>query len=158
LQGGGGDKAIAFVFGTLGVLLMLFLGATYSLSLGYNYRYITFQLAKIECFLDIDKAILQGWPRSPEKFRRYTPRCLPPEIIKFFWYAFLVGTVLVTSAAIWTLSCQKGNANPKAAILVLVVGISCLFGGVVIPWHFGRKFRNLVQVEQEPWPARADRT
>jgi hypothetical protein len=155
LQGVGGDRVTAFVFGTLGVLLMLFLGATYSLSLGYNYRYITFQLAKIERFLGIEEAILQRWPRSPEQFERYTPKCLPPEIIKFFWSAFLIGTLLVTGAAIWVLWCPKPN-HPIAAILVLVVGIPCFLGGYSIPRHFGRKFRDLLQAEKEPWPARTD--
>ena len=36
-----GVNPFLFAVGTLGVLLLLLLGALYSLALGYNYRYIT---------------------------------------------------------------------------------------------------------------------
>ena len=37
--------------GTMGVLFLLFLGAIYSLALGYNYRCIVLELAKLEAVL-----------------------------------------------------------------------------------------------------------
>src|SRR5207302_6804579 len=78
-----------FVGGTVGTLLLLFLGAVYSLTLGYNYRYITLQLAKIEDLLAATDAMLEGWPKSPNDFlQKYKflglSWCTPPEIIKVF--------------------------------------------------------------------------
>jgi hypothetical protein len=90
---------ILFVFGTVGILLLLCLGAIYALALGYNYRYITFQLAKIEDFLKIKDVMLKGWPRSVEEFKKYKRWCDPPEIIKVFWLAFTVGILFVTLIA-----------------------------------------------------------
>ncbi len=43
----------------------------YSLMLGYHYRYITLQLAKIEYILGMKDAMLKGWPKVPEDFDRY---------------------------------------------------------------------------------------
>lgn len=77
------NSGVPFLAGVFGVLLMLLLGATYSLTLGYNYRYITFQLAKIEQLLNAKDAMLHGWPKSPKEFlERYTiwrfmPWCTP---------------------------------------------------------------------------------
>ena len=58
-----------FTLGTMGVLLLLFFGAVYTLALGYNYRYITFQLAKLEVRLGIKGFMLKGWPRSKQEWR-----------------------------------------------------------------------------------------
>src|SRR5260370_38671296 len=102
----GATSAGIFVVGAIGVQLLLLLGALYALTLGYNYRYITLELAKIEHELGIARSMLSGWPRSPEEFeRRYRlrffsqprsggiPWCTPPEVIKIFWQAFLVAIV-----------------------------------------------------------------
>src|SRR3989338_3054839 len=97
-----------FVYGTFGVIALLFLCAVYSLTLGYNFRYIILQLAKLEIFLDIKNVMLAGWPRDRRDFLKYKlfgfiPYCVPPEIIKVFWLAFLGGIALVTITA-WLLS------------------------------------------------------
>lgn len=112
----------SFLAGMVGVLLMLLLGAVYSLALGYNYRYITFQLAKIEHKLEMEAAILGGWPKFPEGFKKYIGWCEPPEMIKVFWHAFLVGTVLVMTAG--ALAFTKGSIQ---AVLTVI-------GSVLIVW------------------------
>ncbi len=53
-----------FAIGTVGIIFVLLIGAIYSLALGYNYRYITIQLAKLESKMGIGDFILDGWPRS----------------------------------------------------------------------------------------------
>jgi hypothetical protein len=54
-----------FVVGTMGAQFLLLLGALYSLSLGYNFRYITLELAKIEsrlCGRDFHSSPMpRGW-------------------------------------------------------------------------------------------------
>ncbi len=100
-QGADKNAVTTFIAGTVSVLLMLLLGAAYSLTLGYNYRYITFQLAKIEHCLRVRDIMLRGWPKLPKDFReRYRwhsiPWCTPPRMIKAFWLAFLVGILGVT--------------------------------------------------------------
>lgn len=140
------DKT-TFTAGTLGVLLMLLLGAAYSLSLGYNFRYITLQLAKIEARLNMHATILRGWPRQPKEFRKYIRWCEPPEIIKFFWYAFLVGILGVTLVAC--------IANPDARLIVGPVGTMGLLLAFVSPLCFAKKFRRLyfleLQKRHEQW-------
>ena len=95
-----------FVVGTYGVLLVLVVGASYALALGYNYRYLTLQLAKLEAVanLRLKKSVLRHWPREPEEFEAkcrwgVIPWCTPPGIIKVFWVAFLVSILWVSVAA-----------------------------------------------------------
>ncbi len=95
-----------FIGGTYGVLLTLVLGAFYALALGYNYRYLTLQLAKLESagHIDLKGTVLTSWPRMPEEFIQRNrwgviPWCTPPGIIKVFWVAFLVGILGVTTVA-----------------------------------------------------------
>jgi len=142
-----GDVGV-FTVGTIAVLLLLLLGAIYSLALGYNYRYILLQLAKLETALQITDAMLEGWPRSPEDFlRRYKlwgkPWCTPPEVIKVFWVAFLVGILGVMVAA-----CLFA---PKALVLALVppTSVVCLLFGLLLPFWYGQKLRKQCEEEQE---------
>ena len=96
-----------FVGGTYGVLAVLLMGGLYALALGYNYRYLTLQLAKIEANkkIDLSGVMLKKWPRKPEDFVRGSrigviPWCTPPGIIKVFWLAFvacILGVTLVAS-------------------------------------------------------------
>ena len=104
-----------FVAGTYGVLFVLVTGAFYSLALGYNYRYLTLQLAKLEAdkTLGLGKIVLNSWPRSPEAFKRRNrwgviPWSTPPDIIKVFWIAFLAGILGVTI----TVSCVDIGPQP----------------------------------------------
>lgn len=146
---GSGNKGV-FTVGMMGVLLLLLLGAIYSLALGYNYRYIVLELAKLETLLRIRDAMLAGWPRSRQDFLgRYKlcgiPWCTPPEVIKVFWCAFLAGAAGVTVTA-WTY-------KPEALVLWLVVltGTVCFFVGLLAPICFGFKLRKQCSKEPESW-------
>ena len=90
------------------MLLVLLMGAFYSLALGYNYRYIILQLAKLEATdtlaLKSKDVVLAYWPRKVEDFEKGSrwgviPWCTPPDIIKVFWIAFLVCILGVTAVA-----------------------------------------------------------
>lgn len=137
---GSGD--LVLFAGTLGTLLLFFLGVGYSLTLGYNFRYVTFQLAKIEHHLEVEKVILQGWPRSPQAFKaRYRlwgfTYCAPPEMIKIFWIAFLIGTLWVI-----VVYSSLGAGAPYREI-VISVGAVFFLCGLFGPFWFGRKLERL---------------
>jgi hypothetical protein len=104
-----GKNAWVFVVGTLGIILLLFLGACYSLALGYNYRYLTLQMAKIESplGLNIVEQILNRWPRRKADFDKYTYRCNPPNIIYTFWVACMVGILLITILGVSAVAGQE---------------------------------------------------
>lgn len=144
-------KLTLFVGGTVGVLLLLLLGAIYSLALGYNYRYITLQLAKLEYFLGISECILEAWPKSKNKFLKRCrilgiPWCTPPEIIKVFWSTFLAVIVAVTITACFA------NSEPIVLALVIPFGTLCFFiGFLVLPVHYGRKLHKTADEEPEHW-------
>ncbi len=89
-----------FIFGTLGVLSLLLIGAVYSAALGYNYRIITFQLAKFECKFGIKDFVLCGWPRTVEVFKkRYGTSCAPPTVINAFRWSFILTIIGVGLSA-----------------------------------------------------------
>lgn len=142
-----------FTCATLGVLLMLFLGAAYSLALGYNYRYITFQLAKIEHYFGAHTVILKGWPKSRDEFlRRYRifkciPWRTPPAIINVFWLAFLVAIVFVTASASATIL----NCSKLAFVALLLVGVSLSLWSAILPIRFGCKLSKLCEDEDTEW-------
>lgn len=148
---------LVFIAGTIGVLFLLLLGAFYSLALGYNYRYITLQLAKLETNLGISDAMLEGWPKSPKDFlKRYSiggriPWCTPPEVIWAFWLAFVVGIVGVTATA-----CMH---KPEVLILAWVssVGVFSSLAGFLLPIHFGQKLREHCNKELEEKPIIVDK-
>jgi len=140
-----------FVIGTVCVLLPMFLGAVYALALGYNYRYITLQIAKLESMLCIKDYMLKGWPKCRKDFLdRYKlfcckPWCTPPEIIKVFWWAFLAGIAGVTLAA-----CLY---RPEGIVLSIVipVGAVAFLTGLFAPLRFGKKLRDKCLEEPETW-------
>lgn len=149
-----------FTIGAGGILLLLFIGAFYSLALGYNYRYITLQIAKIENHLSIEKVMLKGWPKRKKDFlERYKLNvkilskvldkfdknywCTPPEIIKVFWYAFLITIIAVTAASCFV------DLNIENKILIVVMGLlSCLIGYIILPIHYGKKFYKMCNLEE----------
>lgn len=137
----------------MGVLLLLLLGTIYSLALGYNYRYIVLELAKLEAVLQVRDAMLIGWPRCTKDFlTRYRlwgiPWCVPPEVIKVFWWAFLVGIAGVTVTV-----CAYGSET-IALWLVIPTGVVCLIAGLLSPIWFGIKLKKCVEKEQKPWDSR----
>jgi len=61
--------------------------------------------------LRVRDIMLRGWPKSPKDFReRYRwhsiPWCTPPDMIKVFWLAFLVGILDVTMVASYALNSE----------------------------------------------------
>ncbi len=145
---GSGD--LVLFAGTLGTLLLFFLGVGYSLTLGYNFRYVTFQLAKIEHHLEVEKVILQGWPRSPQAFKaRYRlwgfTYCAPPEMIKIFWIAFLIGMLWVI-----VVYSSLGAGAPYREV-VISVGAVFFLCGLFGPFWFGRKLERLFSKEGDDW-------
>ena len=140
-----------FIVGTVGVLLLLLLGAVYSLALGYNYRCIVLELAKIESALNIKDNMLVGWPKSRQDFLdRYKlfcsiPWCTPPEMIKIFWWAFLLGIVWVTVAA-----CLFKSEH-SFRVLLIHFGTICFIIGLLSPIYFGCKLRKLCAKEPREW-------
>lgn len=146
LQNVGSDARSHKVFavGTLGVIAILWLGAMYSVALGYNFRYITLVLAKIEKKLDVAKFMLKGWPRSPQEFKeRYClsciPWCAPPEIIWIFWVVFLFLIAAVAWAAV--------KFMPEQTVLFRTWGVVCLIAGLIAPIIYGCKLRKIVEKE-----------
>ena len=151
------DRADVFIVGTLGVMLLLLFGAIYSLALGYNYRYITLELAKIEKVLGITNGMLEGWPKSPQVFlTRYKiffciPWCTPPEVIKVFWYAFLIAIAGVSSAA-YRFKPKVLDPDLPIPTISFIAGVVCLATGwLIYPWWFGRKLRRQCKREMAKW-------
>jgi hypothetical protein len=140
-------KMFGFTIGTVGVLFLLLLGAIYSLALGYNYRYITMQLAKLEAKLGMCEFILESWPRTPQNFEKYK-RCYPPEIIYIFWLAFVICMGGVTGIVL-LLPPIKENWLMKG--IILVVGIICLHVALLAPSWYGSKFENHRKKEEGKW-------
>ncbi len=144
----GTGSAGMFIVGTEGVLLLLLLGAAYSLALGYNYRYVTLELAKLEAILQITDAMLEIWPKTPEAFlKRYRlwhwiPWCTPPAVIKVFWVAFLIGIFGVMATA-WGREPALATSGP-----MLLVGVMCLLlGWILIPMRYGKKLHKACEEE-----------
>lgn len=143
-----------FIIGTISVISLLSLGGIYSLALGYNYRYITLQLAKLEAILNVKDAMLVGWPRSSKDFLdRYKlfcciPWCIPPEIIKVFWGAFLLGIFGITV----TVHYYYIKPDMAARSFMIYFGPICLIiTGFLFPFYFGWKLRSMCKKEPEDW-------
>ena len=145
-----------FIYGTIGVLLLLLLGAVYALTLGYNFRYITLQLAKLESRLRIEGMMLVSWPRSPDDFARkcrigVIPWCTPPEMIKVFWIAFLLGIAGVTTAGCLFLDSGGCKGTVWQVAEVAGTGTGALVVAFLAPIHFGRKLRAACKKEPLVW-------
>ncbi|MBW8017283.1 MAG: hypothetical protein FVQ82_13955 [Planctomycetes bacterium] len=143
----GNVKPVVFIVGTVGVIFLLMIGAVYSLALGYNFRMIIHQLASLESekCLNIDKYILNSWPRKAEDFKKYLfkkyPWCEPPEIIKIFWLAFTIGIFGVMVVGFYV--CPKmGN------LVTLFFGTICIITSAYIPIHFGKKIHSACDKER----------
>ncbi len=114
------------------------------MALGYNYRYIVLELAKLETVLKIKDVMLIGWPRSPQDFLSRYKRCTPPEIIKVFWWAFLGMIALVT-----TIACCFSD---KLRVLIVLYGLVCFGAGLRwFPIYYGDKLRKICEQEPETW-------
>ena len=147
-----GMNSIVFTIGTLGVLLFLLLGAIYSLTLGYNFRYVTLQLAKMESdfCLNIKEYILESWLRtSNEWVEKYNKkRCSPPEIISVFWLSFIIVKIFVVLMSVIFLINQK---NMRIQILsISVIGIACVIVAFwFVPSYYGKKLYEMCEKEKK---------
>jgi len=139
-----GTNTTVFVAGTLGVILLLFVGAVYTVALGYNFRYITLQLAKLETLIDTRDFILAGWPRDAKVFaKKYGRWCCPPEVIRVFWLAFLFAIAGVT---------VSGSAATKdhfSSSIIIAVGGSALGVSLITPVCYGRKIKRKCRKERQ---------
>jgi len=99
----------------------------------------------------LSRVILEGWPQSRKYFlKRY---CTPPEIIKLFWLAFLIGILFVTITA------SIETAGEITSWLVNLIGYSSILAGLMLPIIFGCKLRKLAEEEPESWcPADCGKT
>lgn len=132
--------------GTIGVQLLLLLGSVYSIAISYNYRYIILQLAKLEAHLNLKDVTLVGWPRCKKDFIDHCNRCEPPEIIKVFWWAFLISIVFAS-----VIACIKESDKPILLLLIAVAGSFSLSFAFLIRCRFGKKLRMLYAEEPDSW-------
>lgn len=155
-----------FLIGSVGVLLLLTLGAVYSASLGYNHRYMVLQLAKLEATMGVTSAVLAGWPRSREDFiRRYRlfglPCCLPPELILWFWCSFMVAILGIAAVPViimlgpdlprMMLGGSQIGTGPGLSIFVSVIGAWIFLIGLASPFFYGAKLKRLCESEPKSW-------
>jgi hypothetical protein len=173
------EHPIRFTLGSYGVLFVLVMGAIYSLALGYNFRYLTLQLAKLESEknLNLKGAVLTYWLQNPENFEEQNhwkklPWRTPPEIIKVFWIAFLVCLAGV-SIAVCCVSVSPQVETARAAATPALrlaaeeaeqirllkwlfpwVGLGlCLALAILGPIQVGRKMLKLCREEDhKDWP------
>lgn len=152
-----------FTAGTIGILFILFVGAWYSVALGYNFRYVTMQIAKFDHCKKIKKYILKSWPREVSDFKeryRYKiilklccatpvdikiPWCTPPEIIKIFWYSFILLIVGIIISAGFALKCNL------CSLMVIIVGLLSILLTLYWPIHYGKKLEKMCDQEVNKW-------
>lgn len=132
---------IMFFCGSVGIQISLLLGAAYATSLGYNFRYIVFQMAKIESALGVQDFALYGWPRKLTDFRKCTYCCFPPEIIKNFWISYIVAIVAVTLVS----AMMPGPWYYM--VVAILVGLVCSLIALRLPRYYGKKFRKIYLAE-----------
>ena len=155
-----------FCAAAIGLQGILLFGAWYVAALGYNYRYLTFQLSKEEQAFGVAGTVLGAWPRTPEQWKERTklghyapwfreslcPRlhnlswCFPPEIICVFWWAF-VASIAYLTAVTAIVSMSATSTFGSAAGITVALGLASVGMCLVAPWHFGRKLRAVCKTE-----------
>lgn len=155
------DKNLyVFSIGTIGVLFLLAMGAVYSLALGYNYRCITLQVAKIEATcLGFKDVILQEWSKKRgdlidrSKSPLQKPYYEPPEIIKVFWYAFIVGVFGVTLASLVKIFSARRFGIELIIWATAIVAAAAVFIWVIykVTIGYGNKFQEICTREPTEW-------
>ncbi len=146
-------EPFVFIAGTFGVLFFLTIGAVYSLALGYNFRYVTLQIAKMESgyCLNIKEFMINSWERTAnqwaEKYKK--GRCFPPEIIKVFWFSFIIAKLLVVLAATFFLYTKCENMLVQIHTIIMV-GIACIIVTLwIAPCYYGKKLSKACEDEQK---------
>jgi hypothetical protein len=143
------------IIGKIGIILILLCGAWYAITLGYNFRSILMQIAKIESALGITQFTLKKWPRKPKDF--YDEPCYPPEIIKVFWFAFLIGIGVVGIDLDWFYKNNLGccccipdiHRNLIAGFTPTIVSIIALIIGIKAPNRYKEKLIKLANEEDK---------
>ncbi len=139
-----GPNSKIFATGTLGVIFLLLTGATYACALGYNYRYITLQLAKLETLIDIRDFILAAWPGDAKVFaKKYGRYCVPPEVIKIFWLVFIF--------AIAGVSISAATQDKSHCCIIVISGLLAISTALILPLYYGDKLEgNCCETEWKP--------
>lgn len=150
----GHNEAPVFTVGTLGVLFLLTVGAIYSIALGYNFRYVTLQLAKMESgyCLNIKKFILKSWLRTAKEWAqkyRKRPYCAPPDIIKVFWLAFVVAKIFIILAACFFLWTKHENMCGQICAIIIVGGLCIIIAVLFAPIYYGWKLQIACDKEEK---------
>ncbi|MGE3522437.1 MAG: hypothetical protein AB7I96_06205 [Candidatus Dadabacteria bacterium] len=129
---------------TFGIWILFLLGALYSIALGYNYRYITLQLRKLEKELGIKDKVLNIWSISFDDWKKEhticykIPWCGPPEVIKWFWLAFIFLTLFtMIIVIIYTKNC------------IMLVGLIFALIALISPITYGCKIHYICDKETE---------
>lgn len=143
-----------FTVGTVSVLFILMVGAIYALALGYNFRYVTLQLAKMESenCLNIKKFILESWPRTAKKWAdkyRKWPYCDPPDIIKVFWLAFVAAKLFIILVACFFLWVEYENVCGQICTIIIVGGLCIIIAVLFAPIYYGWKLHIACDKEEK---------
>lgn len=147
------NETFIFTVGTLGILFLLLVGAVYSLALGYNFRYVTFQISKMESdyCLNIKEFMLNSWERTADKWaEKYkNKRCFPPEIIKVFWLSFVIAKVLIVLAATFFLHTKCENMM-RQICMIISGGLFCIvIAALIAPFYYGSKLYEICDTERK---------
>ncbi len=129
--------------GTVGVIFVLSVGAVFTVALGFNYRYITLQMAKIDVFYSVDKLVLKKWPRKPGDFKMIF--CSPPEILKIYWISYLILILLICC-----ISCLFIDKCSYLCIIFVISFIALLFS-ILLPFYYGCKIQKICELEGINW-------
>ncbi len=145
------DNLLSFVAISVGVLILLMLGAAHSLALGYNYRYLILQLRKVKNALGVKQYVLRAWDKpiscSSETDQACEDKFTPPEIIKQLWIAYLWGIAVVASTA----SIVVSQVEIFVATLVAFLGICLIIlGAKYIPSVYLGKLNAIKRGEEVP--------
>lgn len=147
------NETFIFTVGTLGILFLLLVGAVYSLALGYNFRYVTLQIAKMESdyCLNIKEFIINSWERTADEWaKKYKKkRCFPPEIIKVFWLSFIIAKALIVLAATFFLHTKCENMT-RQICMIISGGLFCIvIAALFAPIYYGWKLYNICDGEKK---------
>ena len=124
------DALQLFIFGVLAILLLLSLGAMYTLALGYNYRSMLLQIRKLEEALKVNEVVLCSWSTAKCEYSL-------PEILKHFYTAYLLGHLLVALSTAYIFRLHKLPVLAYFSLIMEVLVLSYLY--VFLPNEYGIK-------------------
>lgn len=144
-----------YVLGMYAILGLLAISCAYTVALGYNYRSLTMQLAKLESekYLGIDAAILNAWPRKSETFitryriLKFLPWCHPPGNINIFYWAS-VGAIVALIVIGFETTPHPESLSQAWDYFNLISIIGLLFS-LYHPARAGWKLRSAAKMEKE---------